>query len=138
MGTICLALGTFINPIGFDILVYKLTELTKNYWSTMYVLYFFALLLSGFSYISFKLNKRVLGNWLLMIGLFLNPFGYDVLVYSINSITNDYWMTMSFLYMMTIIFFGLFMLFYQINPLKSFSPQIKNAHTKVKNKLRKI
>lgn len=137
MGTVCLTIATFLNPFGFDILVYKLTQLTNDYWYTMCVLYAFAALFFGLSYLSFKVDKTNLGNWLITIALFLNPFGYDLVVYGINCITHDYWMTMSFMYVLAGIFFAMFMYFYNINILKVFSFNLKTTHNNIKSKLKK-
>jgi hypothetical protein len=132
MGTICLGVATFLNPFGFDILVHKLTQLTQDYWNTMFVLYLFAALSFGLSYLSFKLRRRLIGNWLLTIALFLNPLGYDIFVYCVTLITNDYWMTIGFMYTLTGIFFALFLRFYDINPVKVFIEHTKKRHNKLK------
>lgn len=134
IGTICLAVASFLNPFGFDILVYKLTQLTNDYWSTMYALYASAALLFGFSYLSFKRGKKTLGNWLLTLALFLNPLGYDLVVYAISTLTHDYWMTMSIMYALAGVFFMLFMYLYNINPIKAFKYHAVNTHNKIKNK----
>jgi hypothetical protein len=132
MGTVCLMIATFLNPFGFDILVYKLTQLTNDYWHTMYVLYAFAVLFFGVSYIFFKAGKVVIGNWLMTIALFLNPLGYDIVVYGVNMITHDYWITMSFMYVLAGIFFAMFVYLYNINPIKAFSYHAKNTHNIIK------
>lgn len=108
IATISLMIATFLNPFGFDILVYKLTQLTNDYWNTMYVLYLLAFLLLLLSYLFFKLKKIVIGNLLVTIGLFLNPLGYDLVLYYINEITNNYWLTISIMYGLSFSFFGLF------------------------------
>jgi hypothetical protein len=136
LGTVCLVIATFLNPMGFDILVYKLTQLTNDYWTTMYVLYVSALLLFGLSYLSFKKLNRVVGNSLLTLAMFINPLGYDLVVYGITLLTKDYWMTISFMYVMTIGFFGLFMYLYNINPLVAFKFHLKETHNKIKSKIR--
>jgi hypothetical protein len=124
-------ISTFLNPFGYDILVYKLTSLTKDYWSTMYVLYGLAFLSFSFAYAFFKLNKRKIGNYLITLALFLNPFGYDVVVYGILLLTKSYWFTMSIMYSLTILFFGLFIYFSDVNLLV----HAKKAKTKIKNKI---
>jgi hypothetical protein len=129
--------ATFLNPMGFDILVYKLTELTKDYWHTMFVLYGFAFLSFILSFLSFKLNKKSLGNILITIALFLNPLGYDLVVYWINSITKDYWMTISIMYMLAGFFFALFMYFYNINPILAFKYHSVKTHNHIKRKLKR-
>ena len=135
LGTVCLAIATFLNPFGFDILVFKLTQLTNDYWSTMYALYASAVLFFGFSYLAFRLSRKVLGNIFLTIALFLNPLGYDIVVYAITLLTNDYWMTMSVMYMLAGSFFGLFLYLYNINTFKAFKYHAKTTHNKLKNKL---
>ncbi len=102
----------------------------------MFVLYGFAFLSFILSFISFKINKKNLGNILMTIALFLNPFGYDLIVYWINSITKDYWMTMSIMYTLAISFFGLFMFFYNINPIHAFKYHSIKTHNHIKLKLK--
>lgn len=137
LGTVCLMTATFLNPLGFDILVYKLTELTKDYWHTMFVLYGFAFLSFILSFVSFKLNKKSLGNILITIALFLNPLGYDLVVYWINSIIKNYWMTMSIMYMLAGFFFVLFMYFYNINPIIAFRYHSVRTQNQIKRKLKR-
>lgn len=119
MGTICLMTATFLNPFGFDLLVYKMTELTHDYWSTMYILYLLALVLFCLSYPFFRYGKVAIGNILMAIALFLNPFGYDIIVYGITTITKSYWLTMSIMYSLTIMFFGLFIYFNDVKLIKN-------------------
>ena len=128
-------IATFLNPFGFDILVYKLTQLTNNYWSTMYVLYGLAFLLLSSSYFFFKYEKRTIGNVLVTLGLFLNPLGYDWIVYGILQVIGDYWLTMCVMYGLAITFFGLYIYFSDI----PFIRLIKHHSKKIKHKLnRKI
>ena len=115
MATASLMMATFLNPFGFDILVYKLTQLTNDYWNTMYVLYGLALLALSLSYYFFKTNKIAVGNMLVTIGLFLNPLGYDWVVYGINQLAQNYWYTMSIMYFLATVFFGLFIYLSKIN-----------------------
>lgn len=136
LGTVCLAIATFLNPFGFDILVYKLTQLTNDYWTTMYALYASAALFFGFCFLAFKAGRKTLGNASLTLALFLNPLGYDLVVYAISTLTNDYWMTMSIMYMLAASFFGLFMYLYNINPIKVFKYHAKETHNKIKIKLK--
>lgn len=132
LGTVCLVIATFLNPFGFDILVYKLTQLTNDYWSTMYTLYASALLFFGFSYISFKAGQKSLGNLFITLAMFLNPLGYDVVVYAISTLTHDYWTTMYIMYGLAISFFGLFLYLYKINPIKEVISRSKEMHNKMK------
>lgn len=71
---------------------------------------------------------------LLTLALFLNPLGYDMVVYGITQLTHDYWMTMSVMYMLASLFFILFMYLYSINPIKAFSYHAKKTHNKLKKR----
>jgi len=79
----------------------------------------------------------VLGNVFVTIGLFLNPLGYDVIVYGITLLTKSYWMTMSVMYMLAFVFFGLFMYFYNINPFKKVKNSIVGVHSRLLKKKEK-
>lgn len=118
IGTICLGISTFLNPLGFDIVVYKLMTLTNDYWHTMGILYVISALLFGLSYISFKKVDDKLGNLLLTLALFFNPFGYDIVVKLITILTCDYWITIIFMYILSISFFLVYLLLYGINIFK--------------------
>lgn len=134
LGTVCLVIATFLNPFGFDILVFKLTQLTNDYWTTMYILYGLAFVSFLFSHLFFKLKNTKVGNILIALALFLNPLGYDIVVYGITLLTKSYWLTMSIMYMLAFAFFGLFMYFYNINPLKAFKYHAVNTHRKLTKK----
>lgn len=56
LGTICLVIATFLNPFGYDLLVFKLTQLTKDYWTTMYILYVAAALFFILFFVLYKIN----------------------------------------------------------------------------------
>lgn len=137
MATVCLMIATFLNPFGFDILVYKLTQLTNDYWSTMYVLYSLAFLSFSLSYLFFKTGKRKIGNLLITLALFLNPLGYDLVVYGIMLLTKSYWLTMTIMYAMTTFFFGLFAYFENIQLIRHVKYHTKNTHRKIKTKFSK-
>jgi hypothetical protein len=126
----------FPKPIWVRYL-YKLTQLTNDYWHTMYVLYACAVVSFGSSYLAFKTRKKALGNTLLAIGMFLNPFGYDLVVYGITTLTHSYWRTMGIMYMMTGAFFGGFLFLYRINPIKAFKQYAKATHLKAISKLKR-
>jgi hypothetical protein len=101
----------------------------------MLVLYGCAFLLFILSIVFFRINKQNFGNVLVTLALFLNPFGYDLVVYTINSLTNDYWMTMFVMYVLTTIFFSLFMYCYRINPIEVLKYHSLKTHTSIKNKI---
>jgi hypothetical protein len=137
LGTICLGLGTFLNPFGFDILVYELMKLMNGYWNTMLVLYCSSALSFGLSLICFKFNKSIIGNTMVTIAFFLNPFGYDFVVYLLTLITGDYWMAIKIMYLMAIVFFSLFIYFYEINPMILTMNRVKSLNQFIKNKFNK-
>jgi hypothetical protein len=134
MATVCLMIATFLNPFGFDILVYKMTELLNNYWTTMYILYGLAFLLFLLSYFLFKIGKRALGNMFITLGLFLNPLGYDLVVYNILLLTDNYWLTMVIMYGLSFLFFVLFL---HLDKTKITS-HVKNKTMVLHNKIKKI
>ncbi len=131
VGTVCLMIATFLNPLGFDILVYKLMQLTNDYWNTMYILYGLAFVFFLLSHLFFRIKKRVLGNIFITIALFLNPLGYDVVVYGITLLTKDYWVTTAIMYMLAFVFFGFFMYLYKINPIGHIKKKIIKLHKKI-------
>ncbi len=137
MATVCLMIATFLNPFGFDILVYKLTQLTNDYWNTMYVLYLLAFLSLSSSYLLFKIGKRKLGNLLITLALFLNPLGYDLLVYGVMSLTNSYWVTMTIMYGMTTLFFSMFLYLNNIKLIENVKNHTLNTQIKIKDKFYK-
>jgi uncharacterized protein HemY len=63
--------------------------------------------------------RKKLGTMSLVVASFLNPFGYDILVYKMTQLTGDYWTTMHILYVLAVLFFILFFLLYRINPIKN-------------------
>jgi hypothetical protein len=103
----------------------------------MFVLYGFAALFFGLSFLYFKQLKRKIANFFLSLALFLNPLGYDLVVYWINNMTNDYWMTMSIMYVLAGTFFLGFMYLYNINPVKVLTYQAKQTHNHIKTKISK-
>lgn len=68
---------------------------------------------------------------LVTVGLFLNPLGYDWVVYGINQLTQDYWYTMSIMYFLATVFFGLFIYLSKINVYRI----LKYSTIKTKKKL---
>lgn len=133
MATVCLMIATFLNPFGFDILVYKLTQLTNDYWNTMYVLYSLAFLSLSLSYLLFKIGKRKIGNLLITLALFLNPLGYDLVVYGIMGLTNSYWVTMTIMYGMTTLFFSMFLYLDDTQLIKNVKHHTLKTQRKIKH-----
>ena len=70
-------------------------------------------------------TRKKLGTACLVIASFLNPFGYDLLVFKLTQLTKDYWTTMHILYASAALFFILFFILYRINPIKSLHQKAK-------------
>ena len=68
---------------------------------------------------------------MITLAMFLNPLGYDLIVYWTTNITHSYWMTMSFMYVAAGVFFGLFIYLYSIKPISV----LKNTYNKIKTKI---
>jgi hypothetical protein len=85
----------------------------------------------------FKTGKRKIGNLLITLALFLNPLGYDLVVYGIMLLTKSYWLTMTIMYAMTTFFFGLFAYFENIQLIRHVKYHTKNTHRKIKTKFSK-
>ena len=113
-------------------------KLTNDYWNTMYILYGLAFVFFLLSHLFFRLKKRVLGNVFVTIALFLNPLGYDIVVYGITLLTKNYWTTMTIMYMLAFVFFGFFMYLYKINPIKLIKQKIIGLHEKFIKKKSKM
>jgi len=113
-------------------------NLTNDYWNTMYILYGLAFVFFLLSHLFFRLKKRVLGNLFVTIALFVNPLGYDVVVYGITLLTKNYWMTMAIMYALAFVFFGFFMYLYKINPIKLIKDKIIGLHEKFFKKKSKM
>ena len=103
----------------------------------MYVLYLLAFLSLSSSYLLFKIGKRKLGNLLITLALFLNPLGYDLLVYGIMSLTNSYWVTMTIMYGMTTLFFSMFLYLNDIKLIENVKNHTLNTQIKIKDKFYK-
>jgi hypothetical protein len=103
----------------------------------MYVLYALAVPLFGLSYLLFKKGEKAIGNLTLGVAMFLNPFGFDWVVYGVNCLTNDYWITISIMYMMAGLFFSAFMYLYNINPIEMFLYHAKKMYNHIKLKISK-
>lgn len=77
-------------------------------------------------------TRKKIGTICLVIATFLNPFGYDLLVYRLTQLTGNYWTTMHILYVLAALFFILFFICYKVNPLE----HIKNKHKKITKKIK--
>ena len=103
----------------------------------MYVLYSLAFLSFFLSYLFFKVGKRKIGNILITLALFLNPLGYDLVVYGIMLLTKSYWLTMTMMYAMATFFFGMFVYLDDIKVVQNIKHHTRETHKKIKTKLSK-
>jgi len=64
MATLCLMIGMFINPFGFDVLFKMTLDLTGSYWTTTGIFYLVAGLFFGLSFYYSRLNPiAVIYEW---------------------------------------------------------------------------
>jgi hypothetical protein len=77
-------------------------------------------------------TRKRIGTLCLVIATFLNPFGYDILVYRLTLLTKDYWVTMHILYALAGLFFILFFVFSRINPITDIRIKSKEITNKIK------
>lgn len=55
---------------------------------------------------------------MLMLGMFFNPMGFDILFYMILQLTNSYAITTFIFYLLSALCFGLYFYFSKIDPIK--------------------
>ena len=66
---------------------------------------------------------------MLMLGMFFNPMGFDILFYTILQLTGSYGITTFIFYLLSASCFGLYFYFSKINPFK----HIRNKVNKINN-----
>ena len=80
-----------------------------------------------------KEKNQKMATLCLMLGMFFNPFGYDILVKLILDLTNSYWTTMGIFYLVAGLFFGLSFYYSKINPLVVIKEWVSDLFKKVKS-----
>lgn len=80
-----------------------------------------------------KEKNQKMATLCLMLGMFFNPFGYDILVKLILDLTNSYWTTMGIFYLVAGLFFGLSFYYSRINPLVVMKEWVSDLFRKVKS-----
>lgn len=80
-----------------------------------------------------KEKNQKMATLCLMIGMFINPFGFDVLFKMTLDLTGSYWTTTGIFYLVAGSFFGLSFYYSKLNPLVVISEWIKDLFLKVKN-----
>ena len=113
IATLCLTLGMFFNPFGFDALLLIAIKLTGGYWNAIALLY---CLVGLFVILFCFLHKRIY----LMLALFINPFGYDALFAWTLHHTSSFWVANSIFYGIAMMFFGVYFYLTKQNPIKFF------------------
>jgi hypothetical protein len=75
-----------------------------------------------------KENKKKLATVFLMIGMFLNPLGFDAVQLMLIDLTGSYWSANLAMYCLAALFFGLYFLYSGNNPIKEVKDIIKNIY----------
>lgn len=78
------------------------------------------------------IKRRKIATLCLMIAMFLNPLGFDVIFAMILELTGSYWTTTGIFYLLSLSFFGLYFYLVDVNPLK----EIKDRFLSLKIKKR--
>lgn len=56
IGTLALVMGTFFNPLGYDIAFAMLMKLTGSYWNTTFFFYLLSACFFGLYFHAYKIN----------------------------------------------------------------------------------
>jgi len=72
------------------------------------------------------INKQRIATLSLVLAMFFNPLGFDVLFNAVMTLTGSYWTTDIIFYLISLSFLGLYFYLQGINPIK-----------KIKNKINK-
>ena len=67
------------------------------------------------------------------LGLFFNPFGFDIIFKTILDLTNSYWITTGIFYLVAGFWFGLSFYYSRVNPLVVLKEWILDLFKKVKS-----
>ena len=70
----------------------------------------------------------------LMLGMFFNPLGFDVLFKMVLDWTGSYWATTGIFYFVAALFFGLYFYFSRTNPVSAVTGHAKTTATKIKTR----
>lgn len=133
ISTISLMLALFFNPFGFDFVTALILALTNSYIITSGILYLFAGVLFGLSIFHYKKNKK-LSLIFMAIGMFLNPFGYDVaFAYTMSLVGGSFWKADLIFYGIAAFFFIVFLISSKTNPIFVIRDWIKETSKKLYN-----
>ncbi len=111
IATLCLALGIFFNPLGFDAVLLAAMDLTGGYWNAIILLY---CLVGLFSILYYFFRK----NLYLIIALFVNPLGYEALFAWTMKQTGSFLMADLIFYGIAMLFFGVYFYLVRLHPVR--------------------
>ena len=80
-----------------------------------------------------KEKNQKMATLCLMIGMFFNPFGYDILMKMLLDLTGSYWTTIGIFYLVAGLFFGLSFYYSRVNPIIVIKEWIQELFNKVKS-----
>jgi len=123
-------LALFFNPFGFDFVTALILTITGSYLITTGILYLLAGLFFGLSIFYYKKNGR-LSTILMTIGMFLNPFGYDIaFAYTMSLFGGSFMKADLTFYGIASLFFIIFLVSSKKNPFTLTINWIKNTTKK--------
>lgn len=102
VANVFLFLGTFFNPLGYDILLDQVIQWTKSFVISILIFYLLSLLSFILYYVFSK--KR----FFLFLGAFFLPFGYDFILYGLMKYVGGYWNAIIVFYVISALFFTLY------------------------------
>lgn len=124
-------LALFFNPFGFDFVTALILAMTSSYVTTMGILYLLAALFFGSSIFYYKKNRK-LSLVLMTIGMFLNPFGYDIaFAYTMSLCGGSFIKADLIFYAIASLFFIIFLVSSKTNPITLIGEWLKNITKKV-------
>lgn len=126
-------LALFFNPFGFDFVTMLILTLTSSYIITSGILYLLAGSFFGLSIFHLKKNKK-LSLIFMTIGMFLNPFGYDVaFAYTMSLFDGSFLKADIAFYIIASFFFMIFFISSKTNPIFVVRNWIKDFTNKAYN-----
>jgi uncharacterized membrane protein len=71
------------------------------------------------------INRKKLATISLVICMFFNPMGFDMLFKAVMELTDSYWITDLIFYLISLLFLVLYFLLSNINPIKELKLKLK-------------
>jgi hypothetical protein len=78
------------------------------------------------------INKNKIATICLILSIWMNPLGFDVLMATLIQLTGNYWVADMLLYCGAAFFLGLYFYFSGINPFNHIMDHMKNMWKKIK------